>query len=94
VEDLLHSAEHRDELGPDKPSAGEVGSLEDAIMAGAAGHGSDGLGTGGLVGYCEMLALTDQKTFVRLLRFILVDLEAKALAKPIDAGGHRPPDLQ
>jgi hypothetical protein len=94
VEDLVHSAEHRDELGPDKPSAGEVGSLEDAIMAGAAGHGSDGLGTGGLVGYCEMLALTDQKTFVRLLRFILVDLEAKALAKPIDAGGHRPPDRQ
>jgi hypothetical protein len=86
IEDEPSGAEHPDEPGPDEPRADVVHSLEDAIIAGAARHGSDGFEAGGLTGYCAMLACTDERTFVHLVRFML-DLELEALPK---ATGARP----
>jgi hypothetical protein len=100
MEDPLPRPEHPDDPEPDQADAGQVNRLEDAIIAGAARHSSDGFGAGGLIGYCKMLACTDEKTFVPLVRFML-DLELEALAKATGAApgqrtaapSQRKPDL-
>jgi hypothetical protein len=59
MEDPLPHVVRIDESGPDEPSADEVNSLEDAIMAGAARHGSDGRGAGGLIRYFNTDSIAD-----------------------------------
>jgi hypothetical protein len=44
------------------------GTLKEAIIAAAEGHGSDGKGKGGLRGYMKYLYLKDPETFDMLLR--------------------------
>jgi hypothetical protein len=88
IEDEPSRAEHPEEPGPDEWRADVVHSPEDAIIAGAARHGGDGFGAGGLIGYCTMLACTDERTFVSLVGFRL-DLELKPLAKATGGGPGR-----